>query len=621
MSSVVLTGSAELGSSPEDVWRYVSDTDRTNRAIGANAVDYAPVEEGAPTSARFVATTSAGGFAMTYEELPFEWSHARDLRVVRKMRGGLLESYEMRWGLAPSKTMIGGTHVTVTLELRPRIGLLTPVARLQGAGFVRKLIAFAESIDTHVRDRGPSPFAMESATVDERLLADGVASLVKSGVRPELAQRIAGHLRTAGDADVVRIRPFELADALSEDRREVLRAMLHGVPAGLFELRWALVCPSCLQASGVATSLDQISPEGHCQLCDIHYELDLDRAVEATFVPHEAVRKVPPRMFCMGGPARTPHVWSQTNLDPGGERPLEAPSDAGRCRVFARGGATVSVEVDPAAPREARVAFTDAGARPGELRVAPGGSIVVTNETREPRHVKVERLAYASNAATAHLLSTVDEFRRLFSRDLLKRGTPLRVARVAILFSDLTGSTALYTKVGDAAAFRLVDDHFDVMRAAIAKHEGVVVKTMGDAVLAAFRDPHACVAAAADALRAFEEFRRGREHGDLVGLKLGAFAGACYVVTANGVLDYFGQTVNVASRVQHLAGSGEILLPRDLFDALEDEERAALRVTERLEARVKGVEHPLDLIRVTLAPMPRERSHPSRIEAPGEEAR
>ncbi len=215
--------------------------------------------------------------------------------------------------------------------------------------------------------------------------------------------------------------------------------------------------------------------------------------------------------------------------------------------------------------------------------MAPGGSVLVTNGTSKPRHVKLERLGYASDAATAHYLSTVEEFRRLFSRDILKRGTPLKVARVTILFSDLTGSTALYTAIGDAAAFRVVDDHFDVLKGVIARHEGVLVKTMGDAVMAAFRDSRGCVRAATEILRAFEEFRQSSEHGASIGLKVGAVAGPCYVVTANAALDYFGQTVNVASRVQHLAGAGEIVVPHELFEALGEERRREVRVVERFE--------------------------------------
>ena len=99
-----------------------------------------------------------------------------------------------------------------------------------------------------------------------------------------------------------------------------------------------------------------------------------------------------------------------------------------------------------------------------------------------------------------------------------------------------------------------------------------------------------------------EAFRAKEKHGALVGLKLGMHAGACYVVTANGALDYFGQTVNVASRVQHLAGSGEIVLPRELYEGAEPRVREGLVVRERLQATVKGVESPLDLVRVGLAP-------------------
>jgi class 3 adenylate cyclase len=600
MSPITITATTDLGTSPEEVWRFVSDTDRTNRVLGSRPVEYTPVADDAPTSARFIGKTSAGAFDLTYEELPFEWSYARDLRVVRKMVGGLLESYALSWSLAPSETMVGGTRAQVKLELWPRYAVLRPAVWLQGRTTIARLVRFTEAIDSHVRTHAPSPFVTSERRVNEELLGAGVAALVRQGIAPALAERIAGTIRDASDADLVRIRPFELADVLKEERREVLRAMLHGVPAGLFDLRWAIVCPSCRTASELATSLDEVKPEGHCQLCDISFELELDRAVEATFVPHQAVRKVENQMFCIGGPARTPHVWSQTNVDPNETRGLSAPRELGRYRIFARGGASASAEVEEGAPGEARVTIEGSGIRPAEVHIAPGGSVLVTNGTSQPRHVKLERLGYASDAATAYYLSTVDEFRRLFSRDLLKRGTPLKVTRVTILFSDLTGSTALYTKLGDATAFRLVDDHFDVIRKGILRHGGVLVKTMGDAVMAAFSDPRECVLAAAEVLRGFDRFCEATEHGALVGLKLGAVSGPCYVVTANGTLDYFGQTVNVASRVQHLAGAGELVVPHELFAALGEEGGRELRLIERFEARVKGVDAPLDLVRLAL---------------------
>ena len=172
---------------------------------------------------------------------------------------------------------------------------------------------------------------------------------------------------------------------------------------------------------------------------------------------------------------------------------------------------------------------------------------------------------------------------------------------MAILFSDLTGSTALYSRVGDAAAFRLVDDHFDVLREAVTANGGALVTTMGAAVMAAFVDATQCARGALAALRGFESFRARREHGAFIGLKLGMFAGPCYVVSANGALDYFGQTVNVAARVQHLADSGQLVVDVATFESLDRAELSGMREVERFEARVKGIPEPLRLVRLHLS--------------------
>jgi class 3 adenylate cyclase len=344
--------------------------------------------------------------------------------------------------------------------------------------------------------------------------------------------------------------------------------------------------------------LGELSTEGHCALCDITFELELDRAIEAVFVPHPSVRAVSERPFCTGGPARTPHVVEQRVLTPGGTKAFPVPHETARFRVFVRGGARASVEADPSGPREVRLAFDGSAIEPCAVTVAPGGAVLLENRAPTPTHAKLERLAYATHAATASRVATLPEFREQFSADLLKRSTPLKVSRVALLFSDLTGSTALYSSLGDAAAFRIVDDHFDVLRSVVEKHGGAVVKTMGDAVMAAFENGAACARASLAALDAFEDFRTSRPHAERVGLKLGMHEGACYVVTANRALDYFGQAVNVASRLQHLACAGELVLHADEHAALGDEVLGGTVVVERFDAHVKGIDAPLPVVRV-----------------------
>jgi class 3 adenylate cyclase len=603
MAAVVATASAVLASSSREIWPLVTDTDRTNRLLLGDAVEYRAVEPQSEsrsqgTAARFVGRTKVAGFALEYEEDPFEWVENERFGVVRRMRGGPLRSYAYTVRLAALPS--GGTRVDIELRVELRVWFLRPLAQLQARRVVDGMIGLARQLDTHLRAKTPSPYAQPVAPVNEGQLARATAELRGRGLDPAALDRVLEIVRRGPDADVVRMRPFEIAHDENLDERAVLRVFLHAVTTGVCELRWALVCPSCRTASDQVTSLADLPKDGHCQLCDLTFGLDLDRAVEATFRPHPSVRDVPEKMFCVGGPWRTPHVVVQQNLAPGVSSEVAAPREAGRYRLFARGGAVAMVDVRAGAALEAHVRLGEAGFSAPELTVAPAGRVVVGSELGEPTHVKVEHLGYATLAATAHYVTTMSEFRRLFSKELLKASTPLRVASCAILFSDLTGSTALYTSAGDAAAFRFVDDHFDVLRAAITARGGTVVKTMGDAVMAAFVDEASCAGAALDCLAEFEKFRKNHAHGPLTGLKVGLFAGPCYVVTANDAIDYFGQTVNCASRVQHLADSGQIVLEGAAFDHLPEAERARMDVVERFSAQVKGVAAPLHLIRASL---------------------
>jgi class 3 adenylate cyclase len=230
--------------------------------------------------------------------------------------------------------------------------------------------------------------------------------------------------------------------------------------------------------------------------------------------------------------------------------------------------------------------------------VAPGGGIEVRSVSADDSHVKLERVDWIDRAATAAVVSLLPEFRRLFSGEVLAPGVALKVGRTALLFSDLSASTALYGRAGDAPAFRLVRDSFDVLRATIEEHGGAVVKTIGDAVMAAFTSEDGAVRAAVAMQRAFPEFIRRYRYADGVDLKLGVYAGPCFAVTANGVLDYFGQTVNVAARLQAQAEAGDLVLSEELAEAVTaGGSLEGTVIAERFTATLKGVEKPLRLVR------------------------
>jgi class 3 adenylate cyclase len=194
-------------------------------------------------------------------------------------------------------------------------------------------------------------------------------------------------------------------------------------------------------------------------------------------------------------------------------------------------------------------------------------------------------------------LLTRQTFRRLFRSERVDEEEGLGIRQVTFLFTDLKGSTALYERLGDLNAYALVREHFALLDAVVHKHAGAIVKTIGDAVMAAFARPADAVAAALHMLEEIHPFNR--EHGEAaVILKIGAHCGPSIAVTLNENLDYFGQTVNIAARVQSFAGAGEICLTEALQAAPGVKELLAAHDVSSFDAPLRGVEGQARVYRV-----------------------
>ena len=197
------------------------------------------------------------------------------------------------------------------------------------------------------------------------------------------------------------------------------------------------------------------------------------------------------------------------------------------------------------------------------------------------------RLTMKPFLSGAQMLST-QTFLDLFASETIVAAEGLAVKRVALLFTDLKASTALYDRIGDMKAFDLVRVHFGHLRDSISANSGAFVKTIGDAVMASFHDPLDALMAALDMQARIARFNE--EAGDdLIGLKVGAHVGTCLAVTLNGRLDYFGQAVNIAARVQGLSDANEIYLTDDMLSVPGTEELLAAFEIEARSVELKGV--------------------------------
>src|SRR5262249_8293297 len=90
---------------------------------------------------------------------------------------------------------------------------------------------------------------------------------------------------------------------------------------------------------------------------------------------------------------------------------------------------------------------------------------------------------------TGKRVLTTQAFRDLFRSEVIKASEGIGIKDITLLFTDLKGSTALYDRIGDLNAFALVQRHFEHLQGVTARHHGAIIKTIGDAIMAAFLNP------------------------------------------------------------------------------------------------------------------------------------
>jgi class 3 adenylate cyclase len=568
----------ELASSPERLWPLVSDTNRFNRDARVPPV----VAMGVGRNARRRLRLTKLGIPIEWEEEPFEWVRPHRFSVVRRYARGPLDWMQVSAELEPRPD--GGTRLLYDVRARPRNLLGRVAAAIEiGLSSRRRFAAVLRRYDagTGRTDEPVTPRTGRHAPGAEHRIEAARASLVQRGAAPGHAERLAGLVRDGDEITVGRLRPYVIADAWGVPRRDVLELCLLATRSGLLELRWELNCPLCRGAAASEESLAGVNRHVHCETCLIDFEVDFERSVEITFRPTPAIRRVEERAFCVAGPQVTPHVLAQQMLPAGGRRRLALRLEPGSYRVRALalpGARRVTVSPDGAAEADVRA---EAGGWPdGELPLAEVATLMLENATPEEQLLILERTEWGDGAATAADVTALQVFRDLFSSEALRPGEPVSVGSLTVVFTDLRGSTRFYRDVGDAPAFGAVVEHLAVLRRIVSAEEGAVVKTMGDAIMAVFTRPVGAVRAMLEAQRAVAD--------KPLALKVGIHTGPCIAINQNGVLDYFGSTVNLAARLEALSSGDDLVVSEAV---LADPEVAALSLArEPVEASLKGFE-------------------------------
>src|SRR5713101_4204324 len=421
---------------------------------------------------------------------------------------------------------------------------------------------------------------------------EGLFTVLRQSVDPETVAAIERFVAEASDRELCRINLIDFAarHRLAEER--VIAAFLHAARLGIFELSWNVLCPGCAGVLDASATLKTVHREEYlCALCAAGFEPNLDDMVEVTFTVSRRVRRIAAhepdelpffeymrQIFWASGidlPDDLERVGQEITLDTleltaGEKAQLSLQLPAEFLIVFEPvTHAAQFIDVKGEATRERQnlaMIFNNVKAPTGTVEMRPGPLRLSLDNRTERRvlpaiwiagHELHELLGRRRPFLTAKRLLTNQTFREIYRTSTLDIDQRLKITSLTFLFTDLKGSTELYERVGDLVAFDLVRAHFRILTEVIAAESGAVVKTIGDAVMATFPTPDRAVSAALRMREAMCTFNTEHGRDDLL-LKIGIHEGPCLAVVLNDRQDFFGQTVNIASRVQGLAASRSI---------------------------------------------------------------
>lgn len=558
----------DLESSPSQLWPYVSNTERLNRAIGLPSVEYR-TENDPKRGLRKFGSFKLGGVNVAWEEHPFEWTQGSRMGILREFTSG-----PFKWFMsivALNERPEGGTRLEhqVRIESRNLLGRVMTTIEADWRGG-KNLDRVYRRVDRAIQkklqpDQGADAF--EAATKPPKQQQDRLEQrserLIDRGVDPELVTKLTEFLAAAPPQVLSQIRPIALAHQLEVDEDQCLQACLIAASEALLVLRWDILCPTCRVSASAETLLSSIKDHTHCAACDYDFRSDLGDAIELVFRVHPEIRDADDAVYCIGGPEHSPHVVAQIRLEAServelelhlvdGDYLIRGPRLIGQQRIRVRVAS---------APSTFEIAVTELGSSEHTPVLRAGiQTVTLTNDRDHLQVLRVERMIPRDDVVTATRASTLPLFRELFPDQVLGQDRPIEADEMTLVATSIFDVERLYQRLGDRQAYDVIGRHLEVIRRCVVSHRGTVAKTIGEGVLAAFVNCDFAIDAALSMQSAINE----EEELQSIRLNIAVHRGRTLVATMNQRLDYFGATSRTVSSLPDFA-EGDLLLTEAVY--------------------------------------------------------
>ncbi len=163
-----------------------------------------------------------------------------------------------------------------------------------------------------------------------------------------------------------------------------------------------------------------------------------------------------------------------------------------------------------------------------------------------------------------------------------------------IMFTDIVGYTTYTETYGDIEAKALLQKHNDILFPVIEQNKGTVIKTIGDAIMAHFEEPFDAVSSAIIMQTKLNDYNNQVSKKKRIHIRIGIHSGKA--ISADN--DLFGDTVNIAARIEQKCQPDQILVSKSVYETLKDKENIHFYYHGKKTA--KGKSKPLELYQVIL---------------------
>ncbi|MFA5669949.1 MAG: adenylate/guanylate cyclase domain-containing protein [Balneolaceae bacterium] len=556
--------SFQLKGSPEELWPFISDTNSVFKNIGLYSIQKTPFSRNSNKGFLELSSTRLSSH-LVWQEEPYIWEKPYQFGSTRHYKAGIFKKVRFLFSLSNNAN---GSTLRVRYWVASSSEIFSLPLKLYVKHSMRqKLVKFIHRVDECALNKlqtyelAPKKGLVRGALKRMKTIRK---NLIENTRRQRIVDHLFEYIMQAEDDELRNIHPYKLAEHWGENKYSVLNVFLHAAKLDLVDFQWDIACPNCKTHTHSFRKMREIHTDLYCEECSASYQIDFNKNIYLSFHPNPLIRKLSKDIYCFGGPQTKPYRVAQHLLKLGSDHYLNVHLEEGTYlfKTYQHQG-FLKLHVREGGKDNINIIITDEYFTGQEVTVSTRPNLVILNHSSQNILCFLEKKNWKEDAITASEVTSSHDFRTLFSKEILNVGAKITASKLSVLFTDLMNSTDLYVQEGDEFAIGKVMGHFNVIQQIVAEERGGIVKTIGDSVMAVFREP-------VSALRAVERiqqiFSSSTGMGEAFKLKAGIHYGDCTTVNLNDRIDYFGTTVNIASRLVDEANEKEIVVSEAFYN-------------------------------------------------------